>query len=350
MVEWLAGNRIKGTSTERTAGTAEVPEIPAVSGGWKELDRTTLGSAGDTINVTGLDDKRYLMILGSKIPSGSSDLVYRFNSDANNNYCIRFSDNYGSDGTGTGQSRVVGDNGGSTTPSFQVGFVANKSDKEKLLINNAVGQNGTGSGNCPVSRESIGKWTNTSNSISSVQGIQQEAGDLASGSEVVVLGWDPADTHTDNFWEPLASVNGDGSSTNLSSGTITAKKYLWIQSYTQTADSHKMTFNNDTGTNYARRWGANGGSENINTTNNGIGTQWTTTTCFCNMFIANISGQEKLVLGNDVERNSANDASSPPYRFNFVGKWTGTSQITEIDFNKTGNFTSTDYIKVWGSN
>ncbi len=342
-ITYHAGRRIQATQ-------ADFDGTLAVSGGWKELDRQTLGSAGDTINVTGLADKRYLMILGSKIPSGSSDLVYRFNADANNNYCIRFSDNYGSDGASTGQGRLVGDNGGSTTPSFQVGFVANKSDREKLFINNAVGQNGTSAGDCPVSREAIGKWTNTSNSISSVQGIQQESGaDFASGSEVVVLGWDPDDTHTDNFWEPLASVNGDGSSTNLSSGTLTAKKYLWVQAYTQTSNAHKMTFNNDNNNNYARRWGANGGSENLNASQNGIGTQWTTTTCFLNMFIANISGQQKLILGNDVERNSTG-AGNPPYRFNFVGKWTGTDQITEIDFNKVGNFTSTDYIKVWGSN
>ena len=42
--------------------------------------------------------------------------------------------------------------------------------------------------------------------------IQVELFD-SSGTEVVVLGWDPTDTHTDNFWEEL------GSATDLASGT-----------------------------------------------------------------------------------------------------------------------------------
>ena len=80
MTIYRDSKRFVGTNEDRIG-------VDAISGGWKELDRTTLGSAGDTISVTGLADKRYLMILGSKIPSGSSDLVYRFNADANNNYC-----------------------------------------------------------------------------------------------------------------------------------------------------------------------------------------------------------------------------------------------------------------------
>jgi len=32
-------------------------------GGWVELGRTTLGSAGDSIDVTSLDDKRYYWVL-----------------------------------------------------------------------------------------------------------------------------------------------------------------------------------------------------------------------------------------------------------------------------------------------
>jgi hypothetical protein len=75
------------------------------------------------------------------------------------------------------------------------------------------------------------------------------------GSEVVVLGWDPADTHTSNFWEELASVDSRWSS-KLSSGTFTAKKYLWVQCYIHRTSSVERkifdyTFNNDTGSNYA---------------------------------------------------------------------------------------------------
>jgi hypothetical protein len=50
-IKYLSGERIQATSTD-FAGT------PAISGGWKEVGRTTLGSAGDTIDVSSIPDKR----------------------------------------------------------------------------------------------------------------------------------------------------------------------------------------------------------------------------------------------------------------------------------------------------
>ena len=44
MVEWLAGNRIRGTSAEKPALALQSPSV----GGWKELGRTTLGRKGDS--------------------------------------------------------------------------------------------------------------------------------------------------------------------------------------------------------------------------------------------------------------------------------------------------------------
>ncbi len=353
-IEWLAGNRIRGTSTERTT-TSGFGTTTAVQGGWKEIGRTTLGSAGDTIDVTSLADKRYLMILGSKIPSGTSDLVYTFNSDSASNYAIRFSDNGATDGTGTSQGRVLGDNGGATTPSFQVGYVANKSDQEKMIINNAVGQSTAGAGNAPIRRESTGKWVNTSNTISSVQGIQQEGGDLASGSEVVVLGYDPDDTHTDNFWEELADVTLSGAGTNISSGTITAKKYLWFQLWydvTAGADAN-LTFNNNTTSTYALRRSANGGSDVTSTSQTGMNMQGSgaVTPVFINGFIINTSANEKLIIAHQIEQNTAG-AGNAPNRREFAGKWANTSaQITELDFTTTSNnYTAGSFLKVWGSN
>jgi hypothetical protein len=41
-------------------------------GGWVELGRTTLGSAGDTITVSSLADKRYYMVLMMQQGSGGN--------------------------------------------------------------------------------------------------------------------------------------------------------------------------------------------------------------------------------------------------------------------------------------
>ena len=42
--------------------------------------------------------------------------------------------------------------------------------------------------------------------ITDVEVVNTNAGSFDSGNEVVVLGWDPADTHTDNFWEELVDT------------------------------------------------------------------------------------------------------------------------------------------------
>ncbi len=298
------------------------------------------------------------MILGSKIPSGTSDLVYRFNSDSASNYAIRFSDNGGSHGTGTSQGRVLGDNGGATTPSFQVGYVANKSDQEKMIINHAIGQ--STAGNAPIRRESTGKWVNTSNTISSVQGIQQESGDLASGSEVVVLGYDPDDTHTDNFWEELVDASGSGASFNT--GTFTAKKYLWIQCwYKATGGGLNVglqvgnnTISSSSG-DYTYRTNQNGSSDSTNTTANNIVLDSATTdsgeTGFANIFVVNNSSDEKLFI---ISQNSVvATGAQAPNRRETVAKFVNTTNQINIvglyDAGTGGSFTSSSFIKVWGA-
>ena len=56
---YQAGRRIQGTSTDFGTDGAG---ISGVSGGWKEVGRTTLGSNTSTIDVSSIPDKRYYMI------------------------------------------------------------------------------------------------------------------------------------------------------------------------------------------------------------------------------------------------------------------------------------------------
>ena len=173
---------------------------------------------------------------------------------------------------------------------------------------------------------------------------------------MVVLGWDPADTHTNNYWEELAS-NELGSETTLSSGTFTAKKYLWVQIYTANvaSDNQAIYFNSDNSTNYSFRYSNNGAADGTVTSNNtiqtaiagGSGTYWS----FTNMFIINNSANEKLVTGNTNDQNTAGAATASD-RLEWVAKWANTSaQITEIDVDNTsaGSFDTGSIIKVWGA-
>ena len=125
-VKYLDSKRISGITADRT-GT---PEVPAVSGGWKELGRTTLGSAGDIIDVSSLPDKRNYMDLPSAIASGTIDARFRLGNgsvDTGSNYARRSSEIGGSEVTGVGIDSLLipyGDNG--NTHFFGVHYFANK--------------------------------------------------------------------------------------------------------------------------------------------------------------------------------------------------------------------------------
>mgnify|MGYP001559163230 FL=1 len=351
-LEFLSGNRLQGTAHDKR-------NLPFGTGGWKELGRTTLGSSNENVDVTGLANKRYLMILRHGISnSGEYQTVTRVGNasiDTGNNYAHRSSDNGGADGTATSLSYMVDSGFTGLNDKFEVGYIVNYSTKEKLYYNWECNRNTAGAGTAPSRKESTGKWVNTSDVIDQFRWAENGTGTHNTGSEVVVLGYDPADTHTTNFWEQLANVNAGGSSQNLSTGVFTAKKYLWVQTYCkgQTADVN-MTFNNDGGANYARRYSSNGGADLTNATQTSLSnmpTNGATTPSFCNFFIINNSANEKLLFGHVISQNTAG-AGTAPTRLEWACKWVNTtSQITEIDLDSvTTNFSSDSMIRVWGAN
>jgi hypothetical protein len=332
-------------------------------GGWVELGRTTLGSAGDNIDVTGLADKRYLMILNHTIQNVTNPLpAFRFNADTGTNYAWRYSANGGADGTSTSNTGFYFDTlGGAGDSWFQQLYVSNLSGKEKLVLMNACSnRGGTGASNDPERREIVAKWSNTSDPIDEVNiyDANLSAGNFATGSELVVLGWDPADTHTNNFWEELASVSGTGSSTTLDTSTFTAKKYLWIQAFIDapTSVDAEISVGNgtiDSGSNYSYRSENNGGGDTVTTSASYIALDSGSPTVpsFMNIFVVNNASKEKFFIAHQVDGNAAG-ASTAPDRRETVGKWANTSnQINRIQiYNNTAtNFTTSSIMKVWGA-
>ena len=345
MVNYLDSRRIMGTTAERSS----IP-ITATAGGWVELGRS---SGAQRLDVSSLANKRYYMILTHK-PSGSAGLGNYLNGDTGSNYASRYSSGGGADTTGTGQTALFG--AGiyfGDYNEFMVSYIANYSSKEKLAMMHLVGGNTTGAGNAPQRFEDVSKWANTSNAINRIQtqGIMTDA-----NSEMVVLGYDPADTHSTNFWEELADVSGTNATT-LSSGTITAKKYLWIQLYCDgnTSGAPILRFNSDSGSNYARRYSNNGGADSTSTSEDAIYPYYQSNANpkFINMFVINNQSNEKLVISHTIEQNTAG-AGNAPFRNELVGKWANTSnQITNItftDISAGSYFGTSSFIKVWGSN
>ena len=354
MVEWLAGNRIRGTSTERTVGT---PEVPAISGGWKELGRATLGSGNSNIDVTSISDKRYYMVLCSTTGAQGSDNVHfrcgNGSFDSGTNYAYRYTENGAADSTSTSVNHIIG--GRTQLPTFTTYYIANKSDKEKLWMGHNVYQNTAGAGTAPNRWEYSSKWDNVSNVINQIRATTTVASQFSTGSEVVVLGYDPSDTHTTNFWEELADVTLSSAGDNLSSGTINAKKYLWVQAFMKNTGGNtrlQMSFNNDTGNNIAERGSSNGGTDWTATSASKTNPMSATTdNIFINYFIINNSSNEKLGTGHIVRGSGG--AGTAPSRVENVFKWANTSsQITEIDIDndQAGSFDTGSFIKVWGSN
>ena len=348
MVEWLAGNRIRGTTAER-------PNLGLPSGsvgGWVELARTTLGSNNANINISSIPDKRYYMLLsGIDLGGASTGGGMRLGSgsaDTGSNYAFRASGDGGADGAYTNRVDAHWVGGYADLPEFYVTYIANKSDKEKLVMSNRV-YGATGAGTAPKRNEFAGKWTNTSNPLDYINYYQGGSDTYDSGSELVLLGWDPEDTHTSNFWEELASVSGDGTSTTLSSGTITAKKYLWTQIYSDDTTDAVMRFNSDSGSNYARRGSVNGASDFTVNPTTGSSNLPSSNEAFGNCFIINNASNEKLGISHGIDQGTAG-AGTAPTRKEECFKWANTSDsITNISWTKTGNWSSKAILKVWGS-
>ena len=350
-MSFLDSKRIVGTSTQRTGADA-------IAGGWKELGRIS-GSRtiNNSLTVSSLADKRYYMILGESQGGATYTNDIRFNADSGSNYAIRQSVNGGTDGAYASQTFMNFDGTGSDTDKFGVGYIANLSTKEKLYQSHVVQRGSAGASNDPKRGEFAGKWANTSNAINSISMLNRGSG-TSSGGELVVLGYDPDDTHTDNFWEELADVTLGSDASEISSGTITAKKYLWVQVYFQNASNSNdvlVRFNNDTGSNYAHRHAINYGSDTTQTSGSSIKlidrNGAADTGRFVNFFAINNSAKEKLLIAHGMEEETSG-AGNPPTSNECVGKWVNTSsQITEIDcFTESGNIRSGARLKVWGSN
>jgi hypothetical protein len=331
-------------------------------GGWVELARTTLGSTTKPITVSSIADKRYYMFLIDMNKSGNATSNLRVGNgtiDTGSNYSRRQSYDGGSDGTAVSGSTLEMATANAGVGDFIVGYIANLSNKEKLFQMHWMYNSATGAGTAPTRGEHVGKWANTSNVIDTLELYNSQSGNYLSGSEIVVLGWDPADTHTTNFWEELASVESDGSSNTLSTGTFTPKKYLWIQCYisgTSSSTDLKTYVGNttvDTGSNYSLRYSSDGASDGTVTSSGQLSFMGAnkTTPRFVNMFMINNSANEKLMIVHKITGETAG-ASNAPARGEFVGKWANTSsQADIISFvSGAGTIDSNSIIKVWGAN
>ena len=168
------------------AGGAGGPSV----GGWVELGRTTLGSAGDTISVSSLPNKRYFWCqLYTKATAGTIQQRMRFNNDSGSNYAERYSQDGGTDGTITSDGELLL-SAAPSTPAFTNMFITNNQSNEKLVLGHNVNQGGAGAANDPDRDFGVGKWTNTSTQITEADITTTSTATLGTSSNVSFLGSD----------------------------------------------------------------------------------------------------------------------------------------------------------------
>ena len=299
------------------------------------------------------------MVVSHITDSGQADVRYRLGSsgtaDTGGNYAFRRSDEGGSETTSHTTSSALMTACIADDDKFHVTFIANLSCREKLMQHYYVerGDN-IGASNAARRGEGVSKWTNTSNALDTVRVYNNGSGSYNIGSESIILGWDPGDTHSDSVFEELASVDLSGGATsNLSTSSFSSKKYLWVQGYfkvTSGSPDLTITFNNDTGSNYTRSRSINNAADVLSTCRSSIDVDGSIDRVFINMFIVNTRNNEKLVYGTSVRNNSAAGASAAPDKREWACKWANTSsQISEIDFDvSSSTLTSDSTVKVWG--
>lgn len=155
---------------------------------WTKLGTTTLGSAGDTITVSGFTSNEFIQIL-THSPASGADKKLKFNNNGNSVYARRYSDNGASDGTSINHSNIA--HSTLLTDELLIGYVVNKSGEEKLLITHIVASNTSGAGNAPARLELVGKFVPSPDAdITRVDEINTHTGDLDTDSNLSVLGSD----------------------------------------------------------------------------------------------------------------------------------------------------------------
>ena len=249
---------------------------------------------------------------------------------------------------------------------FHVAYVDNTAGKEHLTTSFGTerGAN-SGAGNSPSWIAVNGKYASTDR-ITSVTIHNTASGFYDEGSEVVVLGWDPDDTHTTGFWQELDSVNHTGGDTRKISTTNTVdKRYMWVQGYIKQDSTYAlgMVVNDDgsatsPSNNYAFAFRGNYNST-ISTNENTwtLDPTWSTLAgggVFVNSFIANKLNKDKFALNQHAENPATGSGlGAEPHSMWSTGKWGGNALITKINYitegTSQGQLKNGSKFKVWGS-
>lgn len=168
--------------------------------------------------------------------------------------------------------------------------------------------------------------------------------DLGPGTSVRVLGWDPDDTHTDNFWESLASVRGDSESSVLRGDIVNRK---WVMGTIAFAASPAADF---------RLWRGSTSFHTIVDRASSIGSQLSSASLdsggftIFHFWMYNGSGYDKRLLGFSNPYSTTAGASSLLH-YSYTAEANHTDQANGIGVSRSSTaFVNTDFVSLWGGN
>ena len=303
------------------------------AGGWKKLG--SIAADESSLELTNIPNKRYYKFLFHtdaaadyldqiRLGSGAADL--------GQNYAWRRSLNDATENSATNQTSVAVSGFSDSAPHYGYGFIANHPTYEKSIINYAMTAAGAGSGITPQRSMTGGKWSNLQNALDVLRLTTASATDYT-GSELVLLGWDPTDIHTDNFYQELANSTLAEQTETHDVILSSSPKYLWFEWYGSIVGSSTLplyiqtgdgTDGFDTGNNYSVREAINGQTDLTFTNTTRLRIDNTDTTpIYLVGFAVNVGNNEKLFIIhlNAVVNDATNTAVN---RIEFVGKWSNT--------------------------
>lgn len=160
--------------------------------GWEKIGETILGSSGTTITVSSLPARKYLHAVISVIATGGTNTCnLRFNGDTASNYSLNAMDNGGAS-SGIGSQSNIGLSQNLGLQHHGTLDIINIAASEKISLGRVAVVTVAGASGSPSVRDTIGKWANTSNQISSITITQLSGGtgSYAIGSSITVWGRD----------------------------------------------------------------------------------------------------------------------------------------------------------------
>jgi hypothetical protein len=153
---------------------------------WAKAGSTTLGSAGDDLDITSMTANDFNQFIIHSIASGSMKHNFRFDDNSGSVYARGRSYNGAGKSNASSQAQIEY-HGDGALDRFEVIYGVNLTGEEKLQIHHCVTQGGSGSGTAPDRSLAVSKAVIT-DQYTRVDCFNDAAGSFDTGSNITVLG------------------------------------------------------------------------------------------------------------------------------------------------------------------